>query len=102
MPCDSVALRQYLYTDYPNSNLDWGLQWGKPVIVAGDAMIRRDQPPRFCYIEQVFDIVSEDERLQGILWFIYDENWSIAEGALRGSKHSPSFVESVKALTEKN
>lgn len=101
-PCDSAALRQYLYTDYINSNLDWGLQWGKPVIVAGDAMIRRDQPPRFCYIEEVFNIVSEDDRLQGILWFIYDENWSIADGALKGSKQSPSFVSSVKALTAEN
>ncbi|MEE4378885.1 MAG: hypothetical protein V2J55_15440 [Candidatus Competibacteraceae bacterium] len=99
MPCDSAALRQYLYTDYPNSNLDWGLQWGKPVIVAGDAMIRRDEPPRFCYIDEVFALVSEDERIQGILWFIYDERWSIAEGRLKGSKQSPSFVAAVKALT---
>lgn len=98
LPCDPAVIRDYLYEGNPNSNLNWAFQFGKPVMLAGDAMLRRDGPPRSCYIDETYRIVSEDERITGLVWFIYDAGFATRDGALRGASNDPAFVAYIKGL----
>jgi hypothetical protein len=93
-PCDDEQIRQFLYEDSPHSPVGWALKFNKPIIVAGDAMLRETTPPRTCYVTGTLNALADDPRVAGLVWFVYDR--SFVEGPLRGAANAPAFVERVR------
>ena len=95
--CSKAAIQEYLYQTNPNSTIDWALQFGKPVWVAGDAMLRNGADPLPCYVQDTYDILKADKRISGLVWFIYNKDFG--EGSLVGAANSPTLISEIRGLT---
>ena len=95
-PCDSASLRRYLYSENENSTLDWAFQWDREVYLAGWAVSIGGKPPRDCYLEETFRVFQQDERIDGLVWFIYDAPFR--EGILAGAANDNALVAKVRDL----
>lgn len=94
--CSEAEIRRNIYTTNANSTIDWALQFNKPIIVAGDAMLRNGVDPLSCYITGVYNILKNDSRISGLIWFIYDRTF--LDGTLMGAANSPTLIGTIKAL----
>lgn len=92
--CDEIG--RSLYATNQNSTISWALQFGKPIIVAGDAMLRSGVDPLTCYVSGTYNILKNDPRIIGLIWFIYDRVFQ--DGTLMGAANSPSLVRTIKGL----
>ena len=95
--CSEAEIRRSIYSTNANSTIDWAVQFNKPIVVAGDAMLRSGVDPLQCYITGVYNVLSEDPRVIGLIWFIFDQEFR--QGPLTGAANSPALVETIKNLT---
>lgn len=95
--CSRDEIRRNLYVENANSTIDWALQFNKPIIVVGDAMLRSGIDPLPCYIDGVYEVLKDDQRIIGLIWFIYDS--VPLGGGLSGAANSPTLIGTIKNLT---
>lgn len=96
LSCDPDAIRKYLYETNPNSALDWAFGFGKEVNLIGDAMLRNGLRLPDCYLQETYELARTDPRIQGLVWFIYDAEFS--DGILSGAANDPALVSFIRDL----
>lgn len=94
--CGRENIRGWLYEDNPYSNIAWAKQYGKPIIVAGDAQLRKGKPIDSCYAKVTFEILEKDPAIRGLIWFTYDKSYK--EEELSGAANNPKFVHMIENL----
>lgn len=95
--CDRDAIRDWLYQGNPVSSIDWAKQFGKPILVAGDAQLKDGQSPKDCYLTEMYVLLQEDPDIAGLIWFIYDKEYEEG-GYIRGGSNDPHLVELIENL----
>lgn len=96
--CERENIRAWLYEENPYSNISWAKQYGKPIIVAGDAQLRKGKPLDACYPEATFEILKDDPDIHGLIWFAYDRSYK--EEELSGAANDPQFVRLIENLAK--
>jgi len=101
--CDTESIRSWLYERNPATNIHWAKQFGKPIIVIGDAQIRDGKELDFCYSKATFDILKADKDVAGLIWYQYDKSYKEASdfGELSGAANDPEFVRMIENLGRK-
>ncbi|MBI5296256.1 MAG: hypothetical protein HY869_12345 [Chloroflexi bacterium] len=95
--CDRDEIREWLYQGNSVSSIGWAKQFGKPILVAGDAQLKDGQPPKDCYLTEMYALLQEDPDIAGLLWFIYDKEYDEG-GYIRGGGNDPHLVELIENL----
>jgi hypothetical protein len=97
LPCERNVIQNWLYSGNPFSNINWAKQFGKPIIVAGDAEIKAGHSPKDCYITETYHILKDDSSIAGLIWFIYDKEYNEG-GYFTGAANDPALVELIENL----
>jgi len=90
------GVQDWLYRGNPDSNINWAKQFGKPVIVAGDARLQSGVPLPDCYITTTYNVLKADPAIKGLAWFIYDKDY--VEGPITGGGNSAHLVSLIAGL----
>lgn len=101
--CDTESIRSWLYERNPATSINWAKQFGKSIIVVGDAQIRDGKALDFCYPQATFDILKIDKDVVGIIWYQYDKSYKEASdfGELSGAANDPGFVHMIENIGRK-
>ncbi len=94
--CEKNSVRNWLYDKNPYTNISWAKQYGKPIIVVGDAQLRDGKPIDLCYHRATYEILKSDTDISGLIWFAYDESYE--EGGLSGAANNSEFVHELERL----
>ncbi len=97
--CSQAEIKKFLYTDNPNSTIDWAKQFGKPIYVAADAMVFNQTILPECYYKETFKLMKQDSQVRGLIWFMYDSSFSPEDITWRGANTSKKLINLVKGFT---
>ena len=97
LPCERAVIQNWLYSENTLSNINWAKQFGKPIIVAGDAELKAGHSPKDCYITETYQILQEDSSITGLVWFIYDKEYNEG-GYFTGAANDPALVRLIENL----
>lgn len=97
--CTEESVRNWLYAQNPASNIEWGKQYKKTLIVVGDAQLRNGKQIDSCYQKLTFEILKKDKEVSGLIWFAYDRSYH--ESDLSGAANDTVFVNSIESLSVK-
>ncbi|MES2355554.1 MAG: hypothetical protein V4568_14385 [Pseudomonadota bacterium] len=96
VPCNTTAIRDWLYQGNAESNIGWAKQFGKPIVVIGDGRLQGGLPLPDCHIIETYNILKADPAVKGLVWWIYDKDYT--EGPISGGGNSPHLVDLIRRL----
>lgn len=93
---DCSNVKNWLYQWNTTSNIGWAKQFGKPIIVSGDARLQSGQPVPDCYITTTYSLLKADTAVKGLIWWLYDKDY--VDGQITGGGNSSHLVNLIANL----
>ena len=95
-PAACSLVQNWLYQGNTASNINWAKQFGKPIIVSGDARLVDGLPMPDCYITTTYNVLKADAAVMGLIWWLYDKDYG--EGPISGGGNNAHLMNLIAHL----